>query len=114
LVLPHLSVVKRGKKSSLCLVKVFLLKRLKTGIQWRGLSKINFFQETVLWQNFYYYFNKWSKNGSFLKVWQQLLLINKLLLDFPEPNLMALIHLANEVERALVIKPGNLAKPLIA
>ena len=88
LVLPHLSVGKRSKKSCICLVKVFLLilKRLKTGTQpiaigWRELSTRNFFEEAVPWQKIYYYFNKWSKDGSFLKVWQQLLQNNKHLLD---------------------------------
>ena len=83
LVLPYLSVGKRGKKSGLCLLKVFLLilKRLKTGTQWRELSTRDYFEETVPWQTVYYYFNKWSKDGSFLKVWQQLLQGNKQLLD---------------------------------
>lgn len=83
LVLPHLSVGKRGKKSGLCLVKVFLLilKRLKTGSQWRELSTREFFDEPVPWQTIYYYFNKWCKDGSFLKTWQQLLQHNKHLLD---------------------------------
>jgi transposase len=83
LVLPYLSVGKRGKKSTLCLIKIFLLilKRLKTGTQWRELSTRDFFEETVPWQTIYYYFNKWSKDGSFLKVWQQLLMSNKHLLD---------------------------------
>lgn len=83
LVLPYLSVGKRGKKSNLCLARVFLLilKRLKTGTQWRELSTRDFFEETVPWQTIYYYFNKWSKDGSFLKIWQQLLQSNKHLLD---------------------------------
>jgi hypothetical protein len=60
LVLPYLSVGKRGKKSTLCLAKVFLLilKRLKTGSQWRELSTRDFFEETVPWQTIYYYSNQ--------------------------------------------------------
>jgi transposase len=83
LVLPFLSLGKRGKKSNLCLAKVFLviLKRLKTGTQWREISTKDYFEEKVLWQTIYYYFNKWSKDGSFLKVWQNLLLNYKHLLD---------------------------------
>ena len=82
-VIPHLSVGKRGKKSNICLVNVFLLilKRLKTGTQWRELSTREYFEETVPWQTIYYYFNKWSKDGSFLNVWKQLLMMNKHLLD---------------------------------
>lgn len=83
LVVPYLSVGKRGKKSKLCLAKVFLLilKRLKTGTQWRELCTKEYFDEEVIWQSIYYYFNKWSKDGSFVKVWQQLLQSNKHLLD---------------------------------
>ncbi|NAW49902.1 IS5/IS1182 family transposase, partial [Elizabethkingia argentiflava] len=33
------------------------------------------------WQSIYYYFNKWSKDGSFRKVWIGLLLLNKRKLD---------------------------------
>ena len=82
-VLPFLSVGKRGKRSTICLVKVFLLilKRLKTGTQWRELSTREYFDETVPWQTIYYYFNKWSKDGSFLIVWKQLLMMNKNMLD---------------------------------
>jgi transposase len=83
LVLPHLSVGKRGKKSNLCLACVFLLilKRLKTGTQWREISTRDFFEDTVPWQTIYYYFNKWSKDGSFLKVWINLLSEHKHLID---------------------------------
>ena len=83
LVLPILSVGKRGKRRNLCLARVFLLilKRLKTGTQWRELSTRDFFEEKVPWQTIYYYFNKWSKDGSILKVWQHILQNNKHLLD---------------------------------
>ena len=83
LVLPFLSVGQRGKKSELCLASVFLLilKRLKTGTQWRELSTRDFFEATVPWQTIYYYFNKWCKDGNFLTVWQHLLQSNKHLLD---------------------------------
>ena len=101
MVLPHLSVGRRGKRSGLCLVKVFLLilKRLKTGTQWRELSTRDFFEETVPWQTIYYYFNKWSKDGSFLKVWQQLLMSNKHLLDLSSTQFDGHIHLVNGVEK---------------
>jgi transposase len=83
LVLPYLSVGKRGKKSTLCLVKVFLLilKRLKTGTQWRELYTKEYFEEEVSWQSIYYYFNKWCKDGSFVKVWINILSNNKALID---------------------------------
>lgn len=83
LVIPFLSVGKRGKKSKLCLAKVFLLilKRLKTGTQWRELCTKEYFDEDVCWQSIYYYFNKWSKDGSFINVWTNLLSGHKHLID---------------------------------
>ena len=44
----------------------FILKRLKTGVQWRELPIESYFEKgEISWQNVYYYFNKWSKDGSF-------------------------------------------------
>ena len=44
----------------------FILKRLKTGVQWRELPIESYFEKgEISWQNGYYYFNKWSKDGSF-------------------------------------------------
>ncbi len=66
--LPHLSKGKRGFKPKIDLTKVVLLilKRMKTGFQWRELCIKEYFeQEDVSWQNIYRYFNKWSKDGSF-------------------------------------------------
>ncbi len=84
LILPYLSVGKRGFKSKICLVKVvqLILKRMKTGCQWRELSVGEYFkEETVGWQLIYYYFHKWSMDGSFKNVWVNLLQSNKRLLD---------------------------------
>ncbi|WP_262885048.1 transposase, partial [Elizabethkingia argenteiflava] len=59
-----------------------IVKRLKTGCQWRELSLKEYFdKEKTCWQSIYYYFNKWSKDGSFRKVWIGLLLLNKRKLD---------------------------------
>ncbi|SHM64488.1 transposase, partial [Chryseobacterium polytrichastri] len=66
-IIPYLSRGKRGFPSRLNVLSIFLLiiKRLKTGCQWRELSlKEYFFNEKVSWQSIYYYFNKWSKDGS--------------------------------------------------
>ena len=39
---------------------------LKTGVQWRELPiEVYFEKGEISWQNVYYYFNKWSKDGSF-------------------------------------------------
>ena len=85
-----LSVGKRGFKSRLNLTKVMLLilKRVKTGCQWRELVIKEYFdEEEVCWQTIYYYFNKWSRDGSFKEVWINLLQANKQLLDLSTAQL---------------------------
>ena len=70
-IIPFLSVGKRGLKSNFDLASIFLLilKRLKTGVQWRELPIESYFEKgEISWQNVYYYFNKWSKDGSFQRV----------------------------------------------
>ena len=70
-IIPFLSVGKRGFKSNFDLASIFLLilKRLKTGVQWRELPIESYFEKgEISWQNVYYYFNKWSKDGSFQRV----------------------------------------------
>ena len=67
-IISFLSVGKRGFKSNFDLASIFLLilKRLKTGVQWRKLPIESYFEKgEISWQNVYYYFNKWSKDGSF-------------------------------------------------
>ena len=67
-IIPFLSVGKRGLKSNFDLASIFLLilKRLKIGMQWRELPIESYFEKgEISWQNVYYYFNKWSKDGSF-------------------------------------------------
>ena len=67
-IIPFLSVGKRGFKSNFDLASIFLLilKRLKTGVQWKELPiEVYFEKGEISWQNVYYYFNKWSKDGSF-------------------------------------------------
>ena len=89
-IIPYLSVGKRGFKSKLCLIKVVLLvlKRLKTGCQWRELVVKEYFDEgEACWQSIYYYFNKWSKDGSFKRVWINLLQSNKNLIDLSTAQL---------------------------
>lgn len=61
---------------------------MKTGCQWRELVVAEYFPEgTVKWQNLYYYFNKWSKDGSFKKAWIELLSSNKKMLDLSSVQL---------------------------
>ena len=83
-IIPFLSVGKRGFKSNFDLATIFLLilKRLKTGVQWRELPIESYFEKgEISWQNVYYYFNKWSKDGSFQRVWLNLLSKKKRKLD---------------------------------
>ena len=83
-IIPFLSVGKRGFKSNFDLASIFLLilKRLKTGVQWRELPIESYFEKgEISWQNVYYYFNKWSKDGSFQRVWLNLLSKKKRKLD---------------------------------
>ena len=67
-IISFLSVRKRGFKSNFDLASIFLLilKRLKTEVRWRELPiEVYFEKGEISWQNVYYYFNKWSKDGSF-------------------------------------------------
>ena len=61
---------------------MLILKRMKTGCQWRELSIREYFDDdSPCWQTVYYYFNKWSKDGSFKDAWVNLLSCNKVYLD---------------------------------
>ena len=83
-IIPFLSVEKRGFKSNFDLVSIFLLilKRLKTGVQWRELPIESYFEKgEISWNTIYYYFNKWSKDGSFQRIWLNILEKNKSKLD---------------------------------
>ena len=51
-------------------------------MQWRELPiEVYFEKGEISWQNVYYYFNKWSKDGSFQRVWLNLLSKKKRKLD---------------------------------
>ena len=85
LILPHLSKAKRGKSLDENLqmsIVSAIFHRLKTGCQWRELPTKQFFSERVLsWQSVFYYFNKWSKNGCWQKIWIDILSSNRQFLD---------------------------------
>ncbi|NAW51527.1 IS5/IS1182 family transposase, partial [Elizabethkingia argentiflava] len=46
-----------------------------------------FVKEKICWQSIYYYFNKWSKDGSFRKAWIGLSLLNKRKLEMSNVQL---------------------------
>lgn len=58
-----------------------ILYRLKTGCQWRQLPMKQFFRIKYQWQSVYHHFQKWSKDGSWEKVWSNVLEKHKYLLD---------------------------------
>ena len=58
-----------------------ILYRLKTGCKWRHLPMKEFFKKKYRWQSVYFHFQKWSKDGSWEKVWQANLEKYKYLLD---------------------------------
>lgn len=61
---------------------------MKTGCQWRELCISEYFDKgTTSWQNIHRYFLKWSKDGSFKRVWINLLSCNKKLLDLSSVQL---------------------------
>ena len=83
-IIPFLSVGKRGFSSKYCFAKIIQLifKRLKTGCQWREIPiKEQFEEGEISWNTIYYYFNKWSKDGSFQRIWLNILEKNKSKLD---------------------------------
>lgn len=58
-----------------------ILYRLKTGCQWRQLPVKQFFKKKYRWQSVYFHFQKWSKDGSWDRVWQVVLEKHKSRLD---------------------------------
>jgi len=60
---------------------MIIIYRLKTGCQWRQLPLKQFFRGRYSWQSVYYHFQKWSKDGSWEKVWSNILKKHKHLLD---------------------------------
>lgn len=83
-ILPHLSVGKRGFKPQIPLYQIVMaiFYRLKTGCQWRLLPVKQFVEDVDMsWESVYYHFNKWSKDGSWQRVWVELLRSNHKHLD---------------------------------
>lgn len=83
-ILPHLPAGKRGFATSVPVVELVecIFYRLKTGCQWRQLPTRAFFKGRVLsWNSVFYYWNKWSKQGCWHKIWIELLKANREHLD---------------------------------
>lgn len=75
-ILPHLSIAKRGFVCKANIVEVVncILYKLKTGIQWSLLPVRALCSDVVLsCKTVFYHFRKWSKNGEWKSVWINLL-----------------------------------------
>ena len=89
-IVPHLSKGKRGPKCKVELWRIVraILYRMKTGVQWRELPiKSLFGRHAVSWKSVYYYFSKWSKDGSMYLLWTNLLSTYKSILDMSSVQL---------------------------
>lgn len=87
---PHLSTGSRGPscKAGLWRVVRAVLKRLKTGCQWRELPvKELFGRNSMSWQSVYYHFSKWCRDGSWYRMLTALMDINRRLLDLSSVEL---------------------------
>lgn len=82
--LPYLSQSNLGRKLKVPLWRIIkaIIFRLKTGCQWRELPLGEFCSRILItWNTVYYHFRKWSKDGSWKKMWTELLKLNKPNLD---------------------------------
>ena len=82
--LPYLSQTNLGRKPKVPLWRIIkaIIYRLKTGCQWRELPVGSFCSVILInWNSIYYHFRKWTKDGSWKKMWIKLLAINKSKLD---------------------------------
>ena len=89
-ILPHLSVAKRGfiAKSSLIEVVNAILYKLKTGCQWAYLPVKELLSGKVLkYGAVFHHYNKWSKNGEWKSLWLQLLDKHRSALDMSSVDL---------------------------
>lgn len=81
---PHLSKGKRGPDCGVELWRIVraILYRMKTGIQWRELPIESLFNRHLTsWKSVYYYFSKWSKDGSWYRLWLKVLELCRQILD---------------------------------
>lgn len=88
--IPHLSLGKRGTGCKVGLWRIVraILKRLKTGCQWRELPMKELFgRYTISWQSVFYYFQKWSKDGSWHKLFTSLSDVNRRMLNLSSVQL---------------------------
>jgi transposase len=88
--LPFLSQTHLGRKPNIPLWRIIkgIIYKLKTGTQWREIPISEFASRLLIsWNSFFYHFNKWSKDGSWKKMWTNLLKLNKSVLDMSSVQL---------------------------
>lgn len=84
LILPHLSVAKRGYRCSVSLVNVVsaILYKFKSGCQWHMLPVEAFFKsKKIKALSVYYHFRKWALDGSWRRVARMLMRYNPQVFD---------------------------------
>ena len=87
---PYLSQTHLGRKPKIPLWRIIkgIIYKLKTGTQWREIPVGEFASRILIsWNTFFYHFNKWSKDGSWKKLWTALLKLNKATLDMSSVQL---------------------------
>lgn len=89
-IVPHLSKAKRGYecKAELWEVVNAIFYKFKTGVQWKYLPIKSLISSVELkYGAVYHHFRKWAKDGSWQRVWKNLLFGCKHLLDLSIANL---------------------------
>ena len=89
-ILIHLRQSKKGPKMELVhLVGIvqLIFHRLKTGTQWRELPVQQYLEGDYKWNSVFHHFNKWSKDGSWRRLWLHHLGTKKNLLDLSSAQL---------------------------
>lgn len=89
-IIPFLSKAKRGYVSKVFLWEIVnaILYKFKTGVQWSLLPiKSLIMSDSIKAGAVYHHFNKWSKDGSWKRAWQNLLKNHKSKLDLSITNL---------------------------
>jgi transposase len=89
-IIPYLSKGERGPEPEVELVAIVqaILYRLKSGCQWRMLPLKAFFeQDAITWNGVYHHHREWVKDGSWQKVWVELLKANRSKVDLSSMQL---------------------------
>ena len=89
-ILIHLSISNKGPKmevSQLVGILQLIFHRLKTGTQWRELPVKQYLDDDYKWNSVFHHFNKWSKDGSWRRLWLHHLRTKKQVLDLSTAQL---------------------------